>query len=207
MTEWLNKQINFVKHVCMYMVSHVPLFAIPWTVDCQVPLSIEFSRQEYWSVLPFPTPGDLPYPRSNSHLLTLLHWRADSLPLHRLGSPRSVCTITLVMVHYEDELQCVNYPVPSDWVVSSDHMRKWSWCLPQTSQSSPFQRIAGHFNVSTSGAVCLYCPCFQWANVNTAFQHCLQNLLRVMMNVHTFPLLGTLASREKGKHNLQNIVE
>ena len=42
------------------MLSHVPLFAIPWTVDCQVPLSIEFSRQEYWSVLPFPTPGDLP---------------------------------------------------------------------------------------------------------------------------------------------------
>ena len=44
------------------MLSHVPLFAIPWTVDCQVPLSIEFSRQEYWSVLPFPTPGDLPDP-------------------------------------------------------------------------------------------------------------------------------------------------
>ena len=46
------------------MLSHVPLFAIPWTVDCQVPLSIEFSRQEYWSVLPFPTPGDLPNPES-----------------------------------------------------------------------------------------------------------------------------------------------
>jgi len=32
----------------------------PWTVDRQVPLSMEFSRQEYWNGLPFPTPGDLP---------------------------------------------------------------------------------------------------------------------------------------------------
>ena len=33
----------------------------PWTVACQAPLSKGFSRQEYWSVLPFPSPGDLPY--------------------------------------------------------------------------------------------------------------------------------------------------
>ena len=32
----------------------------PWTIACQAPLSIEFSRQEYWSGLPFPSPGDLP---------------------------------------------------------------------------------------------------------------------------------------------------
>ena len=40
--------------------SHVQLFATPWTVACQVPLSMGFSRQEYWSGLPFPSPGDLP---------------------------------------------------------------------------------------------------------------------------------------------------
>ena len=34
----------------------------PWTVASQAPLSMEFSRQEYWSTLPFPTPGDLPSP-------------------------------------------------------------------------------------------------------------------------------------------------
>ena len=34
----------------------------PWTVACQVPLSMEFSRQEYYSGLPFPSPGDLPNP-------------------------------------------------------------------------------------------------------------------------------------------------
>ena len=36
--------------------------ATPWTVACQAPLSMEFSRQEYWSGLPFPSPGDLPDP-------------------------------------------------------------------------------------------------------------------------------------------------
>ena len=34
----------------------------PWTVACQAPLSMRFSRQEYWSGLPFPSPGDLPDP-------------------------------------------------------------------------------------------------------------------------------------------------
>ena len=42
------------------MLSHVPLFATPWTVACPAPLSMEFSRQEFWSGLPFPPPGDLP---------------------------------------------------------------------------------------------------------------------------------------------------
>ena len=36
--------------------------ATPWTVACQAPLSVGFPRQEYWSGLPFPPPGDLPDP-------------------------------------------------------------------------------------------------------------------------------------------------
>ena len=43
-------------------LSHIRLFATPWTVAYQASLSMEFSRQEYWSVLPFPSPGDLPDP-------------------------------------------------------------------------------------------------------------------------------------------------
>ena len=43
-------------------LSHVLLFATPWTIAHQVPLSMEFSRQEYWRGLPFPSPGDLPHP-------------------------------------------------------------------------------------------------------------------------------------------------
>ena len=40
--------------------SQVLLFETPWTIIHQAPLSMEFSRQEYWSGLPFPSPGDLP---------------------------------------------------------------------------------------------------------------------------------------------------
>ena len=43
-------------------LSHVQLFATPWTVACQAPLSMGFSRQEYWNGLPVPSPGDLPNP-------------------------------------------------------------------------------------------------------------------------------------------------
>ena len=43
-------------------LSHVQLIATPWTIAYQAPLSMGFSRQEYWSGLPFPFPGNLPDP-------------------------------------------------------------------------------------------------------------------------------------------------
>ena len=48
----------------MCCVSHsvVSNSATPWTIACQAPLSMDFSRQEYWSGLPFPSPGDLSDP-------------------------------------------------------------------------------------------------------------------------------------------------
>ena len=49
--------ITFLNHF-----SCVLLFVTPWIVTCQAPLSMEFSRQEYWSGLPCPPPGDLPHP-------------------------------------------------------------------------------------------------------------------------------------------------
>ena len=48
--------------LCAQLLSHVWLFATLWAIAHQAPLSTEFSRQEYWSGLPFPTPGDLPNP-------------------------------------------------------------------------------------------------------------------------------------------------
>ena len=46
----------------MCVPSHVRLFETPWTVAHQAPVSMGFSKQEYWSGLPFPSPGDLPNP-------------------------------------------------------------------------------------------------------------------------------------------------
>ena len=50
-----------------------PTLDTPWTIACQASLSMGFSRQEYWSGSPFPSPGDLPEPRSPA-------LQADSLP-------------------------------------------------------------------------------------------------------------------------------
>ena len=58
--------------------------ATPWTVACQVLLSMGFSRQEYWSGLPFPSPGDLPDPGIEPRSPAL---QADSLPTELRGKP------------------------------------------------------------------------------------------------------------------------
>ena len=60
------------------LLSRVHLFATPWTVARQAPLSMAFSRQEYWSGLPFLPPGDPPDPGVEPVSPASLHWQADS---------------------------------------------------------------------------------------------------------------------------------
>ena len=67
----------YIKEVKVKSLSHVRLFATPWTVARQAPLSMRFSRQEYWSGLPFPSPGDLSDPGIEPWSPAL---QADSLP-------------------------------------------------------------------------------------------------------------------------------
>ena len=83
---WKTRSFNYMdlwwqsdasERVKVKFLSHIRLFVIPWTVACQFPLSMEFSRQEYWSGLPIPSPGDLPNPGIESNSPTL---QADSLP-------------------------------------------------------------------------------------------------------------------------------
>ena len=62
------------------MLSRVQFFVIPWTVAHQPPLSMELSRQEYWSGLPFPPPGDLLNPGIKPESLVSPTLQADSLP-------------------------------------------------------------------------------------------------------------------------------
>ena len=63
-------------------LSRVQLFATPWTVAYQAPLSMGFSRQGYWSGLPFPSPGDLPDPGKPG----LLHCRQTLYCLSHQGN-------------------------------------------------------------------------------------------------------------------------
>ena len=65
-------------------LSHVRLFATPWTVAYQAPPSMGFSRQEYWSGLPFPSPGDLPDPGIEPGSPT---FQADALTSEPPGKP------------------------------------------------------------------------------------------------------------------------
>ena len=57
--------LDTCSYICFYVyvqsLSHIRLLSTPWTVARQAPLSMKFSRQEYWSGLPFPLLGDLPY--------------------------------------------------------------------------------------------------------------------------------------------------
>ena len=66
-------------------LSRVQLFATPWTVAYQAPPSMGFFRQEYWSGLPFPSPGDLPNPGIEPGFPAL---EANALTSEPSGKPR-----------------------------------------------------------------------------------------------------------------------
>ena len=70
------------------MLSHIQLFLTPWTTAQQAPLSMEFSRQEYWSssILGILLQGIFPTPWSNPRFWLLPHWQADSFPICHLGN-------------------------------------------------------------------------------------------------------------------------
>ena len=68
----------------MRLLSHVRLFATLWAIAHQAPPSMGFSRQEYWSGLPFPSPGDLPDPGVEPGSPAL---QADALPSEPSGKP------------------------------------------------------------------------------------------------------------------------
>ena len=67
--------VRYLKvNVCVQLLSYVQLFAAPWTVAHKAPLSMEFSRQEYWSRVPFYPPRDPPDPRiKHASLISPIH--------------------------------------------------------------------------------------------------------------------------------------
>ena len=69
------------------MLCRVQLFGTSWTVAHQAPLSMGFSRQEYWSGLPCPPPGDIPDLEIEPAPLVSPTLQADSLLLESLGKP------------------------------------------------------------------------------------------------------------------------
>ena len=80
------------------VLSH--LFAIPWTIAHQAPLSMGFSRQEYWSGLPFPPPGDLPNPGIELTSPVSPALQMNSLPLSHLRSPCKTILFIIFKKHF-----------------------------------------------------------------------------------------------------------
>ena len=91
------------------LLSHVRFFATQWTVAYQAPLYMGFSRQEYWSGLSFPPPGDLPNSGIELHILSLLYWQADSLPLSHLGSPKYLIQGVYYHILYKNKILKATY--------------------------------------------------------------------------------------------------
>ena len=83
-----DRGVNYLSQACMpSYFSHVQLFATPWTVAHQAPLSMGFSRQEFWSGLPRPLPCHLPNPGIEPRSPAL---QADSLPSEPPANPPTV---------------------------------------------------------------------------------------------------------------------
>ena len=96
-----------MKKMKVKSLSLVQLFVTPWTVAHQAPLSMGFSRQEYWSGLPFPSPGYLPGPGIEPRSPAL---QADALTSEPLGKPCKDYDYSLKwsnrqeIKHYEEQL-------------------------------------------------------------------------------------------------------
>ena len=119
------------------MLSCVRLFATPRTVACQAPLSMGFSKRDYWSGLPFPPPGDLPHPgiklASPVSAGGFFTTEPTGKPLIRYSVQfsRSVVSDSL----QPHELQDVRPPCPSTPRVHSDSRPLSQWCHPAISSS------------------------------------------------------------------------
>ena len=93
--------------VIVYSLIHVQLFVTPWTVAHQTSLSMQFSRQEYWSEFPLPSPGDLPDPGIEPMSPTLAGKFFTTEPP---GKPGTMCfiyanlLITFLHVYHEKNL-------------------------------------------------------------------------------------------------------
>ena len=140
----------------MCVLSHIRrvwLFTTLCAIACQATWSMGFSRQEYWSGLPCPLPGDLPKPG-----IELLNWQADSLPLAPPGKPKDIFS-SVQFSHsvvssslWSHGLQHIRPPCPSPTPgVYSDSCPSSWWCHPTISSSVvPFSSCLQSFPASGS---------------------------------------------------------
>ena len=135
----VDKKFEKVLH-CLSEVSRVWLFATPWTIAHQAPPSMEFSKQEYWSGLPFPSPGDLPNPGIESRSPTL---QADSLLTEPPGNPLNALGVPLNSLGALKHISNSHSPDRNDHQSTCTSLRKTSvslsaseFCIPNSGGQS-----------------------------------------------------------------------
>ena len=135
-----------VKDVCVCVSdSTVSDSATPWTVAPQAPLSMEFSRQEHWSGLPFPSPRDLPYPGIKPGSPA---WRVGSLPLAPGKPVLELCISHSVMSNSCYPMDC---NLPGSSVHGILHARALEWVAIPFSRGSSQPRDGTHVSCIAGG--------------------------------------------------------
>ena len=152
-----------------------------WTITCQAPLSIRFSRQEYWSGLPCPPPGVFLTQGSNMPVSCLLHWQVSSLPLAPPGKPKYIYTHICIYVNvsmslcfwgvyfYKKGLSVFSLSAPGTGTAGGGDAG--AVCLPPLLLGSPLRdSVWPHDRGKPSGVASRMChaaeawPLAQWAS-------------------------------------------
>ena len=120
-------------HACAWSFSHIRLSATPWTVAAGLLCPWEFSRQEYWSSLPWPPPGDFPNPEIEPRSPTL---QADSLPSQPSGKPIHTHTHMYRLMHISTCTHTIICPKKENYTENTVSFKKiirpHSWCFWQS---------------------------------------------------------------------------
>ena len=109
---WHSHHTPLMMKFCVLSLWVIQLFATPWTVAHQTPLSKEFSRQEIWNlgICHFLIQEIFPTQGSNLSLLCLLHWQVDSSPLSPLESPLKLCAFLKAALTWKGHLVTISEP-------------------------------------------------------------------------------------------------
>lgn len=146
--KWKWKHDSKIYFSCYLVTKLCPTLASPWMVACQLPLSMGFPRQQQWSGLPCPSPGDLLNPGSKPTSA----WQGYFLPLNCLGSfwPRDwthiSCIGRWILYHFTREaLRSIGYSK------SSSKREQFQACI-DTSLYQETRKISNkYFNLSSKG--------------------------------------------------------
>ena len=132
----------------MLVTSHIQLFVTPWTVTCQAPLSMGFFRQEYWSGLPCPPPGDLPDPGIKPGSPAL---QSDSLP----SKPPGKAIILQLKINKIKCLVFFNGNLLMFWLLGFCYKNPYpSWLLPYVFGALPQSDLRGHLTGLSPQKIC-----------------------------------------------------